>query len=159
MFVQRDHWHSAVDQLTQIAHHKVTLLSSILSNACAPRGRQSNVRHEPSSSKIQPTSCRRVKSGMGSPDWHLLVLEIPLRRLLLGDGNHVVSIIGMPGVSGNDPEDELRGGKNQKNQKCLASKEIRVVEKLETLYIFGHTSQGRQATDRPEERAVERGRR
>ena len=41
-------------------------------------------------------------------------------------------------MSGNDPEDELRGEKNQKNQKCLASKEIRVVEKLETLYIFGH---------------------
>ena len=58
--------------------------------------------HLPSSSQIQ-WACYKVKSGMGSPDWNVLMVDLHLRNLLW------VYCPGHAGVKGNYRADRLAG--------------------------------------------------
>ena len=66
---------------------------------------------------------QKVKSGMGSPDWIVSILDIHLQKLLW------VYCPGHAGVKGNKRADRLAG----KATLQLASRKIWSVEKLETL--------------------------
>ena len=90
---------------------------------------------------------QKVKSGMGSPDWNVSMVDIHLRKLLW------VYHPGHAGVKGNDQADRLAGKAPITNGLLLG--------RSEALRSFRHylraQSQGHHTIDRLEERGVDRG--
>ena len=90
---------------------------------------------------------QKVKSGMESPDWNVLMVDIHLRKLLW------VYCPGHAGVKRNDRADRLAGKAHLTSGLLLRKSEV-----LRSLrhYLWAQ-SQGHYTTDRLEERGVERG--
>ena len=90
---------------------------------------------------------QKVKSGLGSPDWNVSMVDIHLRKLLW------VYCPGHAGVKGNDRADRLAG-------KATLTSGL-LVGRTEVLRSLRHylraQSQGHHTVDRLEERGVERG--
>ena len=90
---------------------------------------------------------QKVKSGMGSPDWNVSMVDIHLRKLLW------VYCSGHAGVKGNDRADRLTGKATLASGLLLGRPEV-----LRSLrHYLRAQSQGHHTTDRLEERGVERG--
>ena len=90
---------------------------------------------------------QKVKSGMGSPDWNVSMVDIHLQKLLL------VYCPGPAGVKGNDWADRLAGKATLTNDLLLESSEV-----LRSLrHYLWVQSQGHHTIDHLEERDVERG--
>ena len=89
---------------------------------------------------------QKVKSGMGSSDWHVSMFDIHLRKILW------VICPGHAGVKrGNDRADRLAGKSNH----YLRFGRSEVLRSL--IHYLRAQSQGHHAIDRLEERGVERG--
>ena len=90
---------------------------------------------------------QKVKSGMGSPDWNVSMVDIHLRKLLW------VYCPGHAGVKGNDRAERLAG-------KATLTRGL-LQGRSEVLRILRHylraQSQGHHTVDRLEERGVKRG--
>ena len=90
---------------------------------------------------------QKVKSGMGSPDWNVPMVDIHLRKLLW------MYCPGHAGVKGNDRADRLAGKATLTSGLFLGSFEV-----LRSLrHYLRAQSQGHHTIDRLEERGVERG--
>ena len=90
---------------------------------------------------------QKVKSGMGSPDWNVSMVDIHLRSLLW------VYCPGHAGVNGNDRADRLAGKGTLTSGLLLGrSKVLRSLR-----HYLRAQSQGHHTPDRLEERGVERG--
>ncbi len=90
---------------------------------------------------------QKVKSGMGSPDWNVSMVDIHLRKLLW------VYCPGHAGVKGNDRADRLAGKATLTSGLLLGRSEV-----LRSLrHYLRAQSQGHHTIDRLEERGVERG--
>ena len=90
---------------------------------------------------------QKVKSGMGSPDWNVSMVDIHLRKLLW------VYCPGHAGVKGNDRADRLAGKATLTSGLLLGRSEV-----LRSLrHYLRVQSQGHHTIDRLEERGVERG--
>ena len=90
---------------------------------------------------------QKVKSGMGSPDWNVSMVDIHLRKLLW------VYCPGHAGVKGNDRADRLAGKATITNGLFLGRSEVL----LSLRHYLRAQSQGHYTIDRLEERGVERG--
>ena len=71
---------------------------------------------------------QKVKSGMGSPDWNMSMVNVHLWKLLW------VYCPGHAGMKGNDRAD-TETGRQSNPHKWLAASRKRSVEKLETLAV------------------------
>ena len=90
---------------------------------------------------------QKVKSGMGSPDWNVSMVDIHLRKLLW------VYCPGHAGMKGNDRADRLAGKATFTSGLLLGRLEV-----LRSLRHYLRTqSQRHHTTDRLGERGVERG--
>ena len=90
---------------------------------------------------------QKVKRGIGSPDWNVLMVDIRLRKLLW------VYCPGHAGVKGNDRADRLAGKATTTSGLLLGRSEV-----FRSLrHHLRAQSQGHHAIDRLEERGVERG--
>ena len=90
---------------------------------------------------------QKVKSGMGSPDWNVSMVDIHLPKLLR------VYHPGHAGVMGNDRADRQAGKAPITNGLLLGRSEV-----LRSLrHYLRAQSQGHHTSDRLEERGVERG--
>ena len=90
---------------------------------------------------------QKVKSGIGSPDWNVSMVDIHLRKLLW------VCCPGPAGVKGNDGADRLGGKASLTGGLLLGRSEV--LRSLE--HYLRAQSQGYHIIDRLEERGVERG--
>ena len=90
---------------------------------------------------------QKVKSGMGSPDWNVLMVDIRLRNLLW------VYCPGHAGVKGNDQVDRLAGKATLTSALLLGRSEVL----MSLRHYLRAQSQGYHTIDRLEERGVERG--
>ena len=88
---------------------------------------------------------QKVKSGMGSPDWNVSMVDIHLQKLLW------VYCPGHAGVKGNDRTDRLAGKATLTSGLLLRRSEV-----LRSLRHYP-ASQGHHTIDRLEERGEERG--
>ena len=90
---------------------------------------------------------QKMKSGMGSPDWNVLMVDIHLWKLLW------VYSPGHARVKENDPADRLVAKATLASGLLLGSSKV-----LKNLgYYLGAQSQGHHTTDHLEERGIERG--
>ena len=90
---------------------------------------------------------QQVKSGMGSPDWNVSMVNIHLQKLLW------VYCPGHAGVKGNDRTDRLVGKATLTSGLLLGRSEV-----LSSLrHYLRAQSQGHHTINRLEERGVERG--
>ena len=90
---------------------------------------------------------QKVKSGMGSPDWNVSMVDIHLPKL------RWVYCPGHAGVKGNDRADRLAGKATLTSGLLLGTSEV-----LRSLrYYLRAQSQGHHTIYRLEERGVERG--
>ena len=90
---------------------------------------------------------QKVKSGMGSPDWNVSMVDIHLRKLLW------VYCPGHAGVKGNNRADRLAGKETLTSGLLLGRSEV-----LRSLrHYLREQNQGHHTTGRLEERGVERG--
>ena len=90
---------------------------------------------------------QKVKSGNGSPDWNVSMVDIHFRKLMS------MYCPGHAGVKGNDPADRLAGKATLTGGLRLGRSEV-----LRSLrYYLRAQSQGHHTIDRVEERGVERG--
>ena len=102
--------------------------------------------HRPSSS-LSTSLLQKVRSGMGSPDWNVSMVDIHLRKLLW------VYCPGHAGVKGNDREDRLAGKATLTSGLLLGRSEV-----LRSLrHYLRAQSQGHLTVDRLDERSVEKG--
>jgi ribonuclease HI len=90
---------------------------------------------------------QKVKSGMGSPDWHVSMFDIHLRKILW------VYCPGHAGVKGNDRADRLAGKATITGGLRLGRSEV--VRSLR--HYLRAQSQGHHTIDHLEERGIERG--
>ena len=90
---------------------------------------------------------RKVKSGIGSPDWNVSMVEIHPRNLLWAHRP------GHAGAKGNDRADRLAGKPSRASDLLLERPEV-----LRSLrHYLRVQSQGHHTIDRLQERGVERG--
>ena len=89
---------------------------------------------------------QKVKSGMGSPDWNVLMVDIHLRNLWVYCPGHA-------GVKGNDWADRLAGKATLTSGLLLGRSEVL----MSLRHYLRAQSQGHHTIDRLEERGVERG--
>ena len=90
-----------------------------------------------------------MKSGMGSPDWNVSVVDIHLQKLLW------VYCPGHAGVKGNDRADRLAGKATITSGLLLGSSEV--LRSFLKKYYLRVQSQGHHTIDHLEERGVDRG--
>ena len=90
---------------------------------------------------------QKVKRGIGSPDWNVLMVDIRLRKLLW------VYCPGHAGVKENDRADRLAVKATLTSGLLLGRSEV--VRRLR--HYLRAQSQGHHTIDRLEERGVERG--
>ena len=90
---------------------------------------------------------QKVKNGMGSPEWNVLMVDIHLRKLLW------VYCPGHARVKGNDRADTLVGKAIHTSDMLLGRSEV--LRNLRHYLQAG--GQGHHAIDRLEQRGVERG--
>ena len=99
-----------------------------------------------SSQAVNELAAEKEKSGMGSPDWNVSMVDIHFRKLLR------VYCPGHVGVKGNDRADGLEGKATPTSGLLLGRSEV-----LRSLrHYMRARSQGHHTIDRLEERGVER---